>query len=127
MREIKLRAWDKKEKKMHYRNMEMFDDMIGFRFGHFGIDTNKEDIKLMQYTGLKDKNGTEIYDGDVLVDKSYGEDIGRLVDSVVYNNEKGAWVWGKDKVALIADSVDTIMIIGNVLRYDRFYIWSFWN
>lgn len=66
MREIKFRAWDKKEKKMHYGNMEMFDDMIGFRFGHFGVDTSKEDIKLMQSTGLKDKNGTEIYEGDIL-------------------------------------------------------------
>ena len=66
MREIKFRAYDKKEKKMHYGNMEMFDDMIGFRFGHFGIDTSKEDIELMQSTGLKDKNGTEIYEGDIV-------------------------------------------------------------
>ena len=66
MKEIKLRAWDKKEKKMHYGNMEMFDDMIGFRFGHFGIDTSKEDIELMQYTGLKDKNGRKIYDRDIV-------------------------------------------------------------
>ena len=66
MKEIKFRAWDKKEKKMHYGNMEMFDDMIGFRFGHFGVDTNKEDIELMQYTGLKDNKGKEIYEGDIL-------------------------------------------------------------
>ena len=114
MREVKFRAYDKKDKKVHYGNMEMFDDMICFIFGHFGVDTSKEDIELMQYTELKDKNGTEIYDGDVFVDKSYGDDIGRLVDSVVWNSEKCAWVWGKDKVALIADSVDTIMIIGNI-------------
>ena len=66
MREIKLRAWDKKEKKMHYGNMEMFDDMIGFRFGHFGIDTSKEDIELMQCTGLEDIKGKEIYGGDIV-------------------------------------------------------------
>ncbi len=77
MREIKFRAYDKKEKKMHYGNMEMFDDMIGFRFGHFGVDTSKEDIKLMQSTRLKDKNGCEIYEGDIC--KSKVGYVGKIV------------------------------------------------
>ena len=66
-REIKFRAWDKTENVMSYSDVEMFDDMVGFRFGHFGINVDTvDDIELMQYTGLKDKNGQEIYEGDIV-------------------------------------------------------------
>lgn len=58
-REIKFRAWDKLVKKM----VQPRDgDFIGWH-----SPTNwKECYEIMQYTGLKDKNGNEIYEGDIL-------------------------------------------------------------
>ncbi|MCR8987908.1 YopX family protein [Brevibacillus laterosporus] len=62
MREIKFRAWDDVSKVMSFSTFEQFDDMMGFRFSHF--ETEKP--IYMQYTGIKDCNGKEIYEGDIV-------------------------------------------------------------
>lgn len=67
-REIKFRAWDKKWLFMTYP-CTLEDIKNGFE-GIFG--KNKD---LMQYTGLKDKNGKEIYEGDIVNHKYYSTPI----------------------------------------------------
>lgn len=59
MREIKFRAWDAIGKKMWY-------DVESHKVQNFKVNKEKEQWFIMQYTGLKDKNGKEIYEGDIL-------------------------------------------------------------
>jgi uncharacterized phage protein (TIGR01671 family) len=138
-REIKFRIWDKTKKEFHkasryairldyIRNQIMVDDS----YGNYKIIIGQENFVIQQFTGLKDSNGREIYEGDILENieatKTMGESDDYWERSVVtyypelarfglefYSQYGGEGYTGKEQH--ISDYVEWgVTVIGNIFE-----------
>ena len=119
VREIKFRAWDKELKRMFYADIEQLDNGIAFLIdGHF----DDEEPVWMQYTGLKDRNDEEIYEGDIVVidTQSYEGCENRVEGVVEYSDELACYFVsdgenGIECICNIEGSYTTIIeVLGNI-------------
>lgn len=109
-REIKFRAWDKENKKMA--------QVSRINFGPGGIRYLVDDSVLLEYTGLHDKNGREIYEGDVLQCTSYtygNGETGKTSLLVKYDEMSAGFIAGPYMLGKLMD-IRKCEVIGNIFE-----------
>lgn len=119
--EIKIKAWDKVNKIWHTWNNWLAWDSGDLNYVNTTASLkNGNRFEYVMYTGMKDKHGKEIYQGDIVRFRGYN---GMTVREVKFNDKFGCFMIGQAHVKGLGDAGKPrllnqrgIEIIGNVFE-----------
>ena len=128
MREIKFRAWSNYEQKYYY-NIGLINDNIYADLGDNYGDENwqiigsvfDDDFIIEQYTGIKDRKGFDIYEGDTIKyqDRNYSEVFGQ--GDVYYDDDDCMFKIRCNNVILFFMNLlnEELEVVGNIHNKEK--------
>ena len=120
MKELKIKAWLKKEKKMvsiigidfNYKYIRYTEDDNLFNSDYKVAEF--KDIELLQFTGLKDNGGQELYEADVI---KFNDGIDDIYGLISYDDEDGTYRVSYENITEhLSDREGDFEIVGNIFE-----------
>ncbi|WP_339002762.1 YopX family protein [Fusobacterium polymorphum] len=120
MKELKIKAWLKKEKKMvsiigidfNYEYIRYTEDDNLFNSDYKVAEF--KDIELLQFTGLKDNGGQELYEADVI---KFNDGIDDIYGLISYDDEDGTYRVSYENITEhLSDREGDFEIVGNIFE-----------
>lgn len=120
MKEFKMKAWLKKEKKMvaiigidfNYEYIRYTEDDNLFNSDYKTAEF--KDIELLQFSGVKDKAGQELYEADVI---KFNDGIDDIYGLISYDDEDGAYRVSYENITEhLSDREGDFEIVGNIFE-----------
>jgi uncharacterized phage protein (TIGR01671 family) len=124
-REFKFRAWDLNKKEMLY-----FDGIFNKKpyterssFSQYESCPEYHKLEIMQYTGVKDKNGNKIYEGDLISYLSVSDQEISVGGEIIYDDRMSSYMvcfyatnmFEEDNILPLFDyEYENIEVIGNI-------------